>query len=123
VTRVLTDNGSCYRIRLFAAALGDTIIHQRTRPYRPLTNGQVERFNRTMLEEWAYARPYASEPERVATFASWLHLYNHHRGHTALGGVTTPRTATSTRGPGSRAATGHQYRPTSSAWPSASNPA
>jgi transposase InsO family protein len=85
VRRVLTDNGACYRSRPFAAALGE-ITHKRTRPYRPQTNGKVERFNRTMLEEWAYARPYASESERAATFNDWLHIYNHHRGHTALGG-------------------------------------
>jgi transposase InsO family protein len=86
VTRVLTDNGSCYRSRDFAAALGDTITHKRTRPYRPQTNGKVERFNRTLLEEWAYAQPYNCEADRVATFATWLHTYNHHRGHTALDG-------------------------------------
>jgi transposase InsO family protein len=87
VTRVLTDNGSCYRSRDFASALAtNKIVHKRTRPYRPQTNGKVERFNRTLLEEWAYARPYQSESERVAAFADWLHSYNHHRGHTALAG-------------------------------------
>ncbi len=86
VSRVLTDNGACYRSKDFAAALGEQITHKRTRPYRPQTNGKVERFNRTMLEEWAYARPYSSESERAALFAEWLHTYNHHRGHTALGG-------------------------------------
>ena len=63
-----------------------TITHKRTRPYRPQTNGKVERFNRTLLEEWAYARPYAHEAERAAALPDWLHPYNHHRGHTALGG-------------------------------------
>jgi transposase InsO family protein len=86
VRRVLTDNGSCYRSKTFAAALGPDIKHKRTRPYRPQTNGKVERFNRTLLDEWAYARPYANEAERVAAFPTWLHTYNHHRGHTALGG-------------------------------------
>jgi transposase InsO family protein len=86
VQRVLTDNGSCYRSHAFATALGDQIKHKRTRPYRPQTNGKVERYNRTMLQEWAYARPYHSETERVASFTDWLHTYNHHRGHTALGG-------------------------------------
>jgi hypothetical protein len=86
VSRVLTDNGACYRSRNFAVALGDQIKHKRTRPYRPQTNGKVERFNRTVLEEWAYARPYSSESERAALFTDWLHTYNHHRGHTALGG-------------------------------------
>ena len=86
VQRVLTDNGACYRSKLFAQALGEDIKHKRTRPYRPQTNGKVERFNRTMLEEWAYAQPYPSETERAARFPEWLHTYNHHRGHTALGG-------------------------------------
>jgi transposase InsO family protein len=86
VHRVLTDNGSCYRSKVFTDALGEQITHKRTRPYRPQTNGKVERYNRTMLEEWAYARAYTSETERVAAFAAWLHTYNHHRGHTALGG-------------------------------------
>ncbi|MGY2033626.1 IS481 family transposase [Nocardia gipuzkoensis] len=87
VKRVLTDNGSCYISQLWRAELATTgITHKRTRPYRPQTNGKVERFNRTLLEEWAYARPYRSETERRAAFTDWLHAYNHHRGHTALGG-------------------------------------
>jgi len=86
VQRVLTDNGSCYRSKLFTETLGEAIKHKRTRPYRPQTNGKVERFNRTALEEWAYARPYNSETERAALFNEWLHTYNHHRGHTALKG-------------------------------------
>ncbi|MET3948754.1 transposase InsO family protein [Arthrobacter sp. UYCu512] len=86
VKRVLTDNGSCYRSHAFKNALGPETKHKRTRPYRPQTNGKVERCNRTMLDEWAYAKPYASEAERVAAFADWLHHYNHHRGHTSLKG-------------------------------------
>ena len=86
VQRVLTDNGACYRSKLFGQTLGESIKHKRTRPYRPQTNGKVERFNRTTLEEWAYARPYTSEAERAALFNDWIHTYNHHRGHTALGG-------------------------------------
>lgn len=86
VTAVLTDNGNAYRSRLWADALGTRIKHLRTRPYRPQTNGKVERFNRTILEEWAYAREYTSEAERAAAYPDWLHHYNHHRGHTALKG-------------------------------------
>ena len=85
VLRVLTDNGSPYRSKLFAQTLG-AITHKRTRPYRPQTNGKVERFNRTLGEEWAYARLYLSEAERVAEYPEFIHTYNHHRGHTALGG-------------------------------------
>ncbi|GAA4640393.1 IS481-like element ISMsm9 family transposase [Actinoallomurus vinaceus] len=87
VTRVLTDNGSCYKSHPWRDTLATAgITHKRTRPYRPQTNGKVERFNRTLLEEWAYARPYRSETERRNAFPDWLHTYNHHRGHTALGG-------------------------------------
>jgi transposase len=82
---ILTDNGSCYRSRLFDEVLGQ-IKHRKTKPYRPQTNGKVERFNRTMLEEWAYVKPYTSEAERRAAFDVFLHLYNHHRSHSALGG-------------------------------------
>jgi transposase InsO family protein len=98
VQRVLTDNGNCYRSRVFAQALGPDIKHKRTRPYRPQTNGKVERFNRTMLEEWAYARPYRSEAERVAAFPDWLHAYNHHRAHTALKGQTPASRVTNLSG-------------------------
>jgi transposase InsO family protein len=85
IERVLTDNGSCYRSRDWRDALAAAgIAHKRTRPYRPQTNGKVERFNRTLLDEWAYARPYRSETERREAFPGWLHTYNHHRGHTAL---------------------------------------
>ena len=89
VVRVLTDNGSCYRSKVFAKTLADAaILHKRTRPYRPQTNGKVERFNRTMLEEWAYAQAYLTESERAAAFPDFLHTYNHHRGHTSLAGKT-----------------------------------
>ncbi|MET7992208.1 IS481 family transposase [Amycolatopsis sp. NPDC005232] len=87
IQRVLTDNGSCYKSHLWRDTLRDAgIVHKRTRPYRPQTNGKVERFNRTLLEEWAYARPYHSEAERRDAYPGWLHTYNHHRGHTALAG-------------------------------------
>jgi len=85
VRKVMTDNGSCYRSFAFRDAL-DGIEHQRTRPYRPQTNGKIERFHRTLADEWAYARLYTSDAERCDEFPRWLHTYNHHRGHTALRG-------------------------------------
>ncbi|OAH64038.1 transposase [Dietzia cinnamea] len=88
VRRVLTDNGSCYRSHAFADALGPEIRHKRTRPYRPQTNGKVERYNRTMLEEWAYAAAYVSGSDRAARLPAFLHHYNFHRGHTALRGAS-----------------------------------
>lgn len=88
VTGVMTDNGACYRSRAFAAALGPGIRHRRTRPYRPQTNGKVERFNRTLLAEWAYATTFVSDEARSATYQDWIHWYNHHRHHTGIGGLT-----------------------------------
>ncbi len=88
VREVLTDNGSCYRSRAFATALGPDIKHRFTKPYRPQTNGKVERFNRTLAQEWAYAETYASDEARAATYDAWLHHYNHHRPHTGIGGHT-----------------------------------
>ncbi|MFJ9671872.1 integrase core domain-containing protein, partial [Streptomyces sp. NPDC101221] len=88
VERVLTDNAWPYR-KSFAwqQALADLgAAGKLTRAYRPQTNGKVERFNRTLLDEWAYLRPYTSNTERTAALADFLHTYNHHRCHTALGG-------------------------------------
>ena len=88
VQRVLTDNGAGYRSHAWRQLLtGQGVAHKRIRPYRPQTNGKVERFNRTLLAEWAYARPYRSEQARRAALPTWLHRYNHHRPHTALGGL------------------------------------
>lgn len=77
VSAVMTDNGSCYRSGAFKAALGEEIKHKRTRPRRPQTNGKVERFNRTLMSEWAYARPFTSEGAREASYGDFLHYYNH----------------------------------------------
>jgi transposase InsO family protein len=88
IQRVLTDNALAYRrsIQVRAAVADLGAVQRFTRPYRPQTNGKVERFNRTLLHEWAYQRPYGTNQERTAALDSWLHLYNHHRAHTALGG-------------------------------------
>ena len=88
IERVLTDNAFAYRhSRLWHQALKDLgATGKRIRPYRPQTNGKVERFNRTLLDEWAYLRPYSSNDQRTAALADFLHTYNHHRCHTALGG-------------------------------------
>jgi transposase InsO family protein len=87
VRRVLTDNGSAYRSfawRDTCAELG--ITPKRTRPYRPQTNGKIERFHRTMADGWAFRRLYTGESQRRKALPGWLHEYNHHRPHTAIGG-------------------------------------
>jgi len=95
IERCLTDNGSCYRSRLWAAALAETgVAHKRTRPYRPQTNGKVERFHRILLEEWAYIRPWTSEAERHHAYQGFIHFYNHHRSHGALAWATPHETLT-----------------------------
>ncbi|TDD70852.1 IS481 family transposase [Actinomadura rubrisoli] len=88
IERVLTDNAWAYRkSTAWRQALDELGASGRlTRPYRPQTNGKVERFNRTLTDEWAYVRPYTSNTERTAALADFLHTYNHHRCHTALAG-------------------------------------
>jgi transposase InsO family protein len=87
VKRVLSDNGSAYKSHLWrdtCAELG--ITAKKTRPYRPQTNGKIERFHRTLADGWAFSRHYNSESARRAALPAWLHEYNHHRPHTAIGG-------------------------------------
>lgn len=87
--RVITDNGSCYKSGLWHRACRATGVEvKKTRPRRPQTNGKVERFHRTLLEEWAYIRPWTSETERQNAYVGFLHFYNHHRSHGALGWAT-----------------------------------
>jgi len=86
VERVLSDNGSCYRSYAWRDTCIDLgITHKRTRPYRPQTNGKIERFHRTLADGWAYARFYGSTAERNNALPAWLHFYNHHRAHSAIG--------------------------------------
>jgi transposase InsO family protein len=87
--RVLTDNGACYKSGLWhraCAATGTTV--KKTRARRPQTNGKVERFHRILLEEWAYIRPWTSETQRMNAYVRFIHFYNHHRPHGALGWAT-----------------------------------
>jgi transposase InsO family protein len=87
IDRVLSDNGSPYISRLWRATCADLgITPKRTRPRRPQTNGKIERFHRTMADGWAFKKLYNSETARRAALPAWLHHYNHHRPHTAIGG-------------------------------------
>lgn len=87
IEAVMTDNGSAYVSNLWADTLQAVgIRHLRTPPYRPQANGKAERFNRTLKEEWAYAHTYTSEQQRNQALDKWIHNYNHHRKHTAVGG-------------------------------------
>lgn len=87
VEALLSDNGSCYRSHLFAAACRQlSLVHHYTRPYRPRTNGKAERFIQTIQREWAYAFPFHSSIDRSRLLPRYLHFYNRHRAHTSLGG-------------------------------------
>jgi transposase InsO family protein len=86
IKRVLTDNGGCYRSFLWRDTCADLgVTHKRTRPYRPQTNGKIERFHRTLAEGWALKKFYNSESARLAALPAWIHQYNHHRPHSAIG--------------------------------------
>jgi transposase InsO family protein len=86
VRRILSDNGSAYRSRVFARAChAQSIRHHRTRPYTPRTNGKAERFIQTLLREWAYRFPYLSSHRRTAALIPYLRFYNRRRPHTSLG--------------------------------------
>jgi transposase InsO family protein len=88
IRRVLTDNGSAFRSKRFAAACHKLRLrHTFTRPYRPQTNGKAERFIQSALREWAYGIPYHHSSERTAMLARWNHHYNWHRPHQGIGGI------------------------------------
>jgi transposase InsO family protein len=85
VSRVMTDNGSCYKSFAFRNTCRDLALkHIRTRPYTPKTNGKAERFIQTALREWAYAQAYQSSDRRAEELPIWLHRYNWHRPHGSL---------------------------------------
>ena len=85
--RVLSDNGSAYRSHAWRQACAELgVTPKRTRPYRPQTNGKIERFHRTLAEGWAFRRLYLGESQRRKALPGWIHEYNHHRPHTAIGG-------------------------------------
>jgi len=87
VERVLSDNGSAYKSHAWRDACAELgITPKKTRPYRPQTDGKIERFHRTLADGWAFSRHYNSESARRAALPAWLHEYNHHRPHTAIGG-------------------------------------
>jgi len=86
ISRLLTDNGPCYRSRHFRRFCRRLAIrHSFTRPYTPRTNGKAERFIQTALREWAYSRAYDNSQIRAEELPRWLHQYNWHRPHASLG--------------------------------------
>jgi transposase InsO family protein len=88
VRRILTDNGSGYIARRFAHELERLrVVHKRTRPFRPRTNGKAERFIQTLIREWAYIRPYLTSAARAHVLPRWLAHYNRRRPHGSLDGL------------------------------------
>ena len=89
VRGVLTDNAKAYTVarRFLEAAAAADVQLSHTRPYRPQTNGKAERFIQILQDEWAYARPYRSNAERLRELPRWLYRYNHRRPHGGVGGA------------------------------------
>jgi transposase InsO family protein len=85
IRAILSDNGCCYRRTFSEACQALGLRHLHTRPYRPRTNGKAERFIQTLINEWAYARVYATSAERTAQLKPWLVHYNFRRPHGSLG--------------------------------------
>ena len=85
--RLMTDNGFIYvRNRALRGLLArHGIRHLTTEPYRPRTNGKVERFHQTMAREWAYGLSYRSHRQRNQALPHWLDHYNRQRPHSSLG--------------------------------------
>jgi len=85
--RLMTDNGWSYvRSRTLRELLSrHGIRHLTTKPYRPRTNGKVERLHQTMAREWAYGLVYRSHRDRAAALPHWLDHYNHTRPHSSIG--------------------------------------
>lgn len=80
IERVLSDNGPAYTSHAWRDACAELGVRpKKTRPYRPQTNGKVERFHRTLADGWALGRFYLSEQARRKALPTWLHFYNHHR--------------------------------------------
>jgi transposase InsO family protein len=87
IQRILTDNGSGYTSRDYAALLAQHgIRHTRTRPYRPRTNGKAEAFIRILQREWAYGLIYPTSTHRAKALPGWLRWYNNHRPHGGING-------------------------------------
>jgi transposase InsO family protein len=88
IRRILTDNGTGYRARRFAHEVERLrLVHKRTRPYRPRTNGKAERFIQTLVREWAYAAAYLTSEVRARVLPRWLRRYNQQRPHGSLNGL------------------------------------
>ncbi len=89
VRRLMSDNAfSDVNNRSLRELLHERgIRHLRTQPYRPQTNGKVERFHQTMAREWAYGMAYASARHRNEALPYWLNHYNERRPHSSLGGL------------------------------------
>ena len=89
VQRVLTDNGSQYVSGAWKAACADLGVGaRRTRPYRPQTNGKVERWFQSVMRECLYLHPLASEDERQRALDTFVEYYNHDRPHLGIKGLT-----------------------------------
>jgi len=88
VREVISDNAYAYRhsndFKAALAALGARQLF--IKPHCPWQNGKVERFNRTLQNEWAYRQPFTSNDQRTSALDPWLDYYNNERNHHGIGG-------------------------------------
>ena len=88
IEEVMSDNAFGYRLsndfQAQLRALGAR--HILIRPHWPWQNGKVERFNRTLLAEWAYSQIFLSNAERAGCLQDFLEHYNTRRRHNSLKG-------------------------------------
>ncbi len=93
INQIMTDNAWNYRrsTDFINALTAIDAAHITTRPYRPQTNGKVERFHQTLKNEWAYNQPFTTNQQRLDSLPAWLHDYNWHRLHTEIGDTPATR--------------------------------
>lgn len=100
VERVISDNAFAYRhSTAFSGVIAAHGITQKfIKPHCPWTNGKVERLNRTLATEWAYARAYTSNTERAEALRTWLDYYNLERARLGIDSKTPIDRITNGRG-------------------------
>jgi transposase InsO family protein len=89
---ILTDNGRQYtnwrgKTRFEREMKKDRVKHIRSRPHHPMTLGKIERFWKSILNEFLQRVQFDSFEQSVERTAIWVKYYNHKRPHQGIGGL------------------------------------